>query len=175
MFTPLYCLRLTIWHLNICGENKIMKKWLFFFFHLFSWKKKSSWHMAAYVWRMGDKIIRLFYLLFGFDAFDTSKWNKTYHGISQGTLFSINHHVASNVDCNSYKCTFVVHIGKKQMNVKVTIVLVSYTPGPFFWDQINFNWAHKCEWIAFQSMPKAKQTNLECVSGLSSQSKFEHK
>jgi len=77
---------------------------------------------------MGDKIIRLFYIymLFGFDAFDTSKWNKTYHGISQGTLFSINHHVASNVDCNSYKCTFVVHIGKKQMNVKVTIVLVSY-------------------------------------------------
>lgn len=115
--------------------------------------------MAAYVWRMGDKIIRLFYLLFGFDAFDTSKWNKTYHGISQGTLFSINHHVASNVDCNSYKCTFVVHIGKKQMNVKVTIVLVSYTPGPFFWDQINFNRAHKCEWMPFNQCQRPnKQT-----------------
>lgn len=134
-----------------------MKKWLYLFFSFSliflkqkKWKKeKSSWHMAAYVWTMGDKIIRLFYMLFGFDVFDTSKWNKTYHGISQGTLFSINHHVASNVDCNSYKCTFVVHIGKKQMNVKVTIVLVSYSPGSFFWDQINFNWAHKCERMPF--------------------------
>lgn len=56
-----------------------MKKWLYLFFS-FSLiflkqkkrkKEKSSWHMAAYVWTMGDKIIRLFYMLFGSDVFDT--------------------------------------------------------------------------------------------------------
>lgn len=138
-------------------ETKLWKNgYIFsFLFHLFSWNKKKKkrkkqlTHGSICVndgWQ-NHKII--LYVVWFWCLWYTSKWNKTYHGISQGTLFSINHHVASNVDCNSYKCTFVVHIGKKQMNVKVTIVLVSYSPGSFFWDQINFNWAHKCERMPF--------------------------